>query len=92
MKLQIVEKLDLNEFREPFKQRFFDWAKRQNIFDDIIKTINSNSNYKAIQKDNSIFILPNSKYLVNITFDFKTFDKCEITFKNFNIAIKTLMC
>ena len=83
MKLQIVEKLDLNEFREPFKQRFFDWSKRQNIFDDIIKTINSNSNYKAIQKDNSIFILPNSKYLVNITFDFKTFNKCVITFKNF---------
>lgn len=83
MKLQIVEKLDLNEFKEPFKQRFFDWAKRQNIFDDIIKTINSNSNYKAIQKDNSIFILPNSKYLVNITFDFKTFNKCVITFKNF---------
>lgn len=90
MKLQIVEKLDLNEFKEPFKQRFFDWSKRQNIFDDIIKTINSNSNYKAIQKDNSIFILPNSKYLVNITFDFKTFDKCEITFKNFKNDIVKL--
>ena len=90
MKLQIVEKLDLNEFKEPFKQRFFDWSKRQNIFDDIIKTINSNSNYKAIQKDNSIFILPNSKYLINITFNFKTFDKCDITFKNFKNDIVKL--